>query len=68
MDQIYISMNEKGKNNAIILKSIIKINNIMEREEYKGENCVYQEENNNMIRNCYRAYNINNMRLCYVGF
>ena len=45
-----MSTNEKEKG-MIILKSIIKKKYNMEVKctEYKGVNCVYYEENNNMI-------------------
>ena len=45
-----MSANEKAKN-MIILKSIIKMDDTMERKytKYKGVDCVYHEENNNMI-------------------
>ena len=40
----------------------------MNYNEYKGVDCIYQEENNNMIWNYYRAYNFGNKKLCYVVF
>ena len=45
-----MSTNKKTKD-TIILKSIIKMNDTMEREYiyYKEANCTYHEENNNMI-------------------
>ena len=43
------STNEKGKD-TIILKSIIKMNDTMERKYiYIRIDCIYYEENNNMI-------------------
>ena len=43
-----ISANEKTKD-MIILNSIIKMNNTMERKYTKGVNCIYHKEHNNMI-------------------
>ena len=43
-----ISAKEKTKN-MIILKSIIKMNDTMERNIYIRIDCIYYEENNNMI-------------------
>ena len=39
-------------------ENIIKMNDAMERKytKYKGVDCVYHKENNNMIWNYYRAY------------